>query len=90
MFPALNEGATAFRTAFQCSSVCPVSRFVPPRNCTDDTPMSARQSDWKDSNDQAALPSNSVWHAVGMQHRPHALQRGPMHLTLSFNWWNIL
>lgn len=38
MFPALNDGATAFLTAFQCSSVCPVSRFVPPRNCTEDDP----------------------------------------------------
>ena len=33
MLPALKEGATALRTAFQCSSVCPVSRLVPPRNC---------------------------------------------------------
>lgn len=34
MFPALKEGATALRTAFQWSFVCPVSRLVPPRNCT--------------------------------------------------------
>ena len=34
MLPALNAGATAFRTAFQCSLVCPVSMFVPPRNCS--------------------------------------------------------
>ena len=33
MLPALNAGATAFLTAFQCSFVCPVSMFSPPRNC---------------------------------------------------------
>ena len=37
MLPALKEGATALRTAFQCSSVCPVSRLVPPRNCMGNT-----------------------------------------------------
>ena len=37
ILPALKEGATALRTAFQCSSVCPVSRLVPPRNCTGNT-----------------------------------------------------
>ena len=31
----LKAGATPFRTARQWSSVCPVSRFVPPRNCMD-------------------------------------------------------
>lgn len=30
---ALKAGATPLRTAFQCLSVCPVSRFVPMRNC---------------------------------------------------------
>ncbi len=34
MLPALKAGATALRTAFQCSSVWPVSRLVPPRNCS--------------------------------------------------------
>jgi len=33
ILPALNAGATAFLTAFQCSLVCPVSIFSPPRNC---------------------------------------------------------
>ena len=33
MLPALNAGATDLRTAFQCSSVWPVNRLVPPRNC---------------------------------------------------------
>ena len=32
MLPWLKAGATAFRTSFQCSSVGPVSRLVPPRN----------------------------------------------------------
>lgn len=32
MLLALKEGATALRTAFQCSSVCPVRMLVPPRN----------------------------------------------------------
>lgn len=38
MLLALKEGATALRTAFQCSSVCPVSRLVPPRNCAEIAP----------------------------------------------------
>ena len=33
MLQALKAGATPLRTARQCLSVCPVSRFVPPRNC---------------------------------------------------------
>ena len=33
MLPWLKAGATAFRTSFQCSSVGPVSRLVPPKNC---------------------------------------------------------
>lgn len=33
MCPWLNAGATAFLTSFQCSSVGPVSKLVPPRNC---------------------------------------------------------
>ena len=39
MLPALNAGATDLRTAFQCSSVWPVNKFVPPRNCTAHTRM---------------------------------------------------
>ena len=34
MLLALKAGATPLRTARQWLSVCPVSRFVPPRNCT--------------------------------------------------------
>ena len=34
MLPWLKAGATAFLTSFQCSSVGPVSKLVPPRNCT--------------------------------------------------------
>ena len=41
MLPALNAGATAFLTAFQCSFVCPVSMFSPPRNCNTCTADSA-------------------------------------------------
>ena len=36
MLPWLKAGATAFRTSFQCSSVGPVSKLVPPRNCEQD------------------------------------------------------
>ena len=30
----LKAGDTALRTVFQCSSVWPVNRLVPPKNCT--------------------------------------------------------
>ncbi len=43
MLPALKAGATALRTAFQCSSVWPVSMFVPPRNCNHGTNQSGFQ-----------------------------------------------
>lgn len=34
MLLVLNAGATPLRTALQWLSVCPVSRLMPPRNCT--------------------------------------------------------
>ena len=34
ILPWLKAGATAFLTSFQCSSVGPVSKLVPPKNCT--------------------------------------------------------
>ena len=34
ILPWLKAGATAFLTSFQCSSVGPVNKLVPPKNCT--------------------------------------------------------